>query len=95
MTRQQAKELLPIITAFAEGKIIEYKHKNLKPSSFGTPSEWTEHQEDFKFDTITFMYRIKPYPREFWIHKDPDGMMFVFTYRAYPDDIHVIEQLPS
>ena len=31
MTREQAKELLPIIQAFAEGKEVEIKTKEVKP----------------------------------------------------------------
>ena len=52
MTREEAKELLPLITAFAEGKNIEYKNE------FGSWKEtdsplWANHSK----------YRIKPEPK--------------------------------
>lgn len=51
MNRQQAKELLPIIQAFAEGKIIEFRNKSFK--------EWVEI-ENPSFDPSITNYRIKP-----------------------------------
>lgn len=53
MTKEQAKELLPIIQAFAEGEIIQYKNSN---------DEWTDIKENGR---VSFMcspldYRIKP-----------------------------------
>lgn len=50
MNRQQAKDLLPIIQAFAEGKIIEFK------SAFG---KWTACN-DALFNYPPEDYRIKP-----------------------------------
>lgn len=50
MNRQQAKDLLPIIQAFAEGKIIEFK------SAFG---KWTDCN-DVLFNYPPKNYRIKP-----------------------------------
>ena len=53
MTREEAKELLPIIKAFAEGKTIQYKNKvNL---------EWEE--TDCPIWTKESKYRIKPEPK--------------------------------
>lgn len=54
MNRQQAKELLPIIQAFAEGKIIEFRNKSFK--------EWAEI-ENPSFDPTITNYRIKPEPK--------------------------------
>lgn len=58
MTREEAKVLLPIIQAFAEGKVIECR---IKPSALeGTdvPNDWTEMKEiEFWSNTE---YRIKP-----------------------------------
>ena len=53
MTREQAKELLPIIQAFAEGEIIQYKN---------FLDEWTDIKEN---EGLSFIcppsdYRIKP-----------------------------------
>ena len=56
MTREQAKELLPIIQAFAEGKIIQYKN---------FLDEWTdiEENEGLSFICLPSDYRIKPQPK--------------------------------
>ena len=57
MNRERAAELLPIITAFAEGKSIE-----------GRPcpnSEWGPVTTSHFLDGWEF--RIKPEPREFWV----------------------------
>ena len=71
MTREQAKELLPIIQAYAEGKTIEYSYDG-------------EHWErnDAPVWDCDVMYRIKPQPKyrpfknqeECWneMHKHPD-----------------------
>lgn len=58
MTRQEAKELLPIIQAFAEGKTIQWKNKNR--------SLWNEASEEnakLSFNTFAYSYRIKPEPK--------------------------------
>ena len=52
MTREQAKELLPIIQAFAEGKTIEYRESGGAWKVARTPT-WSSR----------FFYRIKPEPR--------------------------------
>lgn len=58
MNRERAKELLPIIQAFAEGKDIQ-----AKPPGFGwkTPTDPAFFNGD--------EYRIKPEPREFFLMK--------------------------
>lgn len=53
MNRKQAKELLPIIQAFAEGKIVQFK------SAFGN---WTDC-DDVLFNYSPKDYRIKPEPK--------------------------------
>ena len=56
MTREEAKELLPIIKAFAEGKEIQYKN---------FLDEWTdiEENEGLSFICPPSDYRIKPQPK--------------------------------
>lgn len=60
MTREEAKQLLPIIKAFAEGEIIECR---TKPGTISTsiPNEWTEMKEIGFWNGIE--YRIKPDPK--------------------------------
>ena len=52
MTRKEAKELLPIIQAFAEGKTIEYRGLGGEWKAAHTPT-WSSH----------LFYRIKPEPK--------------------------------
>ena len=62
MTREEAKVLLPIIQAFAEGKVIECR---IKPSALSKSrqdmNEWTEMKE-IEFWTNT-EYRVKSEPK--------------------------------
>lgn len=54
MTREQAKELLPIIQAFAEGKTIQVK------ASDNLWYEYNSNSCNLKFDSSPHNYRIKP-----------------------------------
>lgn len=53
MTREDAKELLPIIQAYAEGKVIQ-----MKDSGDGG---WYDMTGLIKFDGLPDIYRIKPF----------------------------------
>ena len=74
MTREEIKELLPIMQAWAEGKAIQFRKK-------GT-SEWVDLYEDDLRVSSAYHYRIKPEPKyrpfksqeECWqeMHKHPD-----------------------
>ena len=52
MTKEEAKDLLPIIQAFAEGKTIEYRGLGGEWKAAHTPT-WSSH----------LFYRIKPEPK--------------------------------
>lgn len=69
MNRQQAKELLPIIQAFAEGKTIQYYYTKPTP-------HWEDVLPNQIVDFINHpsKYRIKPEP-EYHPSKDGDIMM--------------------
>ena len=58
MTREQAKEILPIIQAFAEGEIIQYKN---------FLDEWTDIKENEGLSFISHPsdYRIKTEPTKY------------------------------
>ena len=58
MTREEAKKLLPIIKAYAEGKKIIVKDKRLSDKEYN----WSE-ADDFSFNIKQFDYRIKPEPK--------------------------------
>lgn len=62
MTREEAKEMLPIIQAFAEGKVIECRTKpSALSKSWQGMNDWTEMKEiEFWNNTE---YRIKPEPK--------------------------------
>ena len=53
MTRQEAKNMLPIIQAFAEGKTVEYQNVHREWIEVKNPS-FSEHYTE---------YRIKPEPK--------------------------------
>ena len=55
MTREEAKQLLPIIEAYAEGGKIEFKEREGEWLSFG--------DMEFGFDKAPENYRIKPEPK--------------------------------
>lgn len=57
MNRQQAKELLPIIQAYAEGKTIQVK------ASDNLWYEYNGNNNKLKFDSDPQNYRIKPEPK--------------------------------
>lgn len=56
MNRKEAAELLPIIKAFSEGKVIECRSKRFK-------DDWKEVTEIHGFSYISYEFRIKPEPK--------------------------------
>ncbi len=61
MNREQAKELLPIIEAFANGEDIQAGGGKYSWSDVGNSAYFTDDLN----------YRIKPKPREYWIRQNP------------------------
>ncbi len=58
MNRERAKELLPIIQAFVEGKDVQWNRNG----------HWRDCVDNVGFKlTDRTDYRIKPEPREFWV----------------------------
>ena len=64
MTREEAKQILPIIQAFSEGEIIECRTKPGTISA-GIPNEWTEIKEIGFWNGIEYRIKIKPKYRSF------------------------------
>lgn len=58
MDRNQVKQMMPIIQAYAEGKIIECRTKPSTIKGTDVPNDWTEIKEISFWDNIE--YRIKP-----------------------------------
>lgn len=61
MDRNQAKDFLPIMQAFAEGKVIECRTEPSAVEGSDVPNDWTEMKE-IKFWNNT-EYRIIPEPK--------------------------------
>lgn len=97
MTREEAKELIPIIQAFADGKTIE----------FFKQGEWMElNDPDFMWSA--YKYRIKPEPKyrpfktkeECWteMHKHPDfgwvlkSGVYLHILSLYKDALYIQEE---
>ena len=60
MTREEAKVLLPIIQAFAEGRVIECRTKPSLIEGSDVPNDWAEMKEIEFWNNIE--YHIKPEP---------------------------------
>ena len=65
MNRQQAKDLLPIIQAFAEGKTIQYQYTLSSPLIVTDNPSWKDvlPGESVDFNNRSSKYRIKPEPK--------------------------------
>ena len=85
MTREEAKEMLPIIQAYAEGKAIQIKKEG----------DWLEvgKNTEVYFSESQSDYRIKPEPKyrpfktqeECWseMHKHPDFGWIIYNKKYY------------
>lgn len=63
MTREEAEKILPILQAYAEGKVIECRTKPSAVEGTDVPNDWTETKEIKFWNNIE--YRIKPEYRPF------------------------------
>ncbi len=75
MTRKHAKELLPIITAFANGEEVQCLHRD----------KW-ESREDHGFTWDANRYRIVPNPRKIWVNEYKSGNLYVHTTKEDAKD---------
>lgn len=72
MTREQAKNILPIVQAYAKGKTIEFRAHDT--TCWDGESRFLPHENGCCFDVGKYEYRIKPEPpkpREFFIRICP------------------------
>jgi hypothetical protein len=92
VTRERAKELLPVIQAWAEGKEIEV-------SGPGIPNEWLPLPEAHRcFETEDLIYRVKPTPRKWVLEFAPTGGFYLLNRDENPNFhgsklIKVIEEI--
>jgi hypothetical protein len=63
MTKDEAKDYLPLFQALAEGKTIQIKEDDGTWADLYSPS----------FLNDPCFYRIKPEPRVIWVNEDADG----------------------
>ena len=87
LTRERAKELLPIIKAFTEGKIIQWK------DGLGRWLDFSNEDAEVNFNDCPSHYRIKPEPKyrpfstqeECWneMHKHPDFGWLYYKEKGY------------
>ena len=61
MTREKVKEMLPILQAYAEGKVIECRTKPSAVEGTYVPNDWAEMKEIAFWKNTE--YRIKPEPK--------------------------------
>lgn len=101
LTRERAKELLPIIQAFTEGKTIQWK------DGLGRWLDFSNEDAEVNFNDCPSHYRIKPEPKyrpfstqeECWneMHQHPDFGWVIRTgvylnvFDVYSDAIHTPE----
>lgn len=87
LTRERAKELLPIIQAFTEGKTIQWK------DGLGRWLDFSNEDAEVNFNDCHSHYRIKPEPKyrpfstqeECWneMHKHPDFGWLYYKEKGY------------
>lgn len=75
MNQQKAALFLPLITALAEGKTIQY---------YNMANTWID-KPDPSFADDTTRYRIKPEPRTFYVavNKNPDLPVVLITEDSF------------
>jgi hypothetical protein len=76
MTKDSAKEFLPLVQALAGGKTIQVRVVNT----------WVDG-DDFDFGLEPECYRIKPEPREFWLNTYPSGEIHIHPTKYAADDL--------
>jgi hypothetical protein len=77
MTREHAKELLPIITAFANGEDVQ--------GFEALCNEWITLPRP-TFNDCPKAYRIAPKPRKVWVNEYPQGLaLHCFPTRSEAD----------
>ena len=94
MNRDRARELLPIIEAFANGEEIEFRLANLEHTvHHKDPIDWCDLPKDeglmLTFPCDDYEYRIKPKAREVYVvwddrHGGPED-----AYTALKKDLHI------
>ena len=75
MTRERAKELLPIITEYADGKTVQW---------FWNGLGWRD-ADGASFDGEGVKWRIKPEPLECWVNVHRPGNIYAHRTKEEAD----------
>lgn len=67
MNREQAKKLLPIIQAWVNGKVIQYRHRSENQDWHDSNDQAVGYSESIQFQWTTYEFRIKPETIEKWV----------------------------
>ena len=79
MTREQAKELIPVMQAYADGK----------PLQLLDGGKWRDIDEPVFWPHIH--YRVRPEPRDYWIAHYKDGTVRVYGSEFSVDHTDLVE----
>jgi hypothetical protein len=97
MTRGEAKQLLPIIEAYANGETIQIL----------TSLKWEDLKDAISFNYPVSHYRIKPKPLEYWalvdrdsnvilhIHPDADVLKLLKPYNREDLKLIKLKEVPN
>ena len=92
MNRERAKQLLPIIEAFANGEDIEFLRKQVGDTKWEPLEDfWSLTEATASSDNVE--YRIKPKPREWWLDPNDYEIWDEQINPPVPDAIKVREVL--
>ena len=88
MNRERAKELWPVIKAYADGEAVQYKIEESErwdtvPRHISIDMEFANENE----------YRIKPEPREFIVYVHEDRLVSTLPFFGESEQIKVREVL--
>jgi len=84
MNRERAKELLPVIQAYAEGKTVQAKYKNRE-------DDWDDQSSPSFYSEGSLEYRIKPEPEVIYVNRFGRNY-FAFDTKESCDFDHVIAE---
>lgn len=87
-SREQIKNLLPILQAFAEGKTIEVRHVKEEDGWSAYPRNDDDFILNNREEEKKYKYRIKPEKKSAWVLIYKDGSMsFPFTTKKTAQEL--------
>jgi len=75
MNREHWKELLPVITAYANGEDVQYSHEG----------KWKSLSHGFDFTERPSQYRVAPKPRKFWVNDYGRAGVYIYGSKDHAD----------